>query len=112
MQKSTRDYSSEQEKYIAKRFHGKVQPNSGGTRFGGGDVHTRKMLIEAKTPMKEQSSFSIKKEWIAKVDQQAFEQRKDTWSLAFCFEPGRENYYVISEHLMKLLLEYLEGDQE
>ena len=60
---STRDYSDKQEKHIALVTGGKVQSNSGGTRFGGGDVHTEKFLIEAKTPTKQQSSFSSHKQF-------------------------------------------------
>ena len=41
---ATRDYSDKQEKHIAKVTGGKVQRNSGGTKFGGGDVHTDKFF--------------------------------------------------------------------
>ena len=34
-----RYFSDKQEKHIAKVTGGKVQSNSGGTKFGGGDVH-------------------------------------------------------------------------
>ena len=58
---TTRDYSDKQEKHIAKVTGGRIQSNSGGTKFGGGDVHTDKCFIEARTPTKNQTSFSIKK---------------------------------------------------
>ena len=45
----TRYFSDKQERHIAKVTGGKVQSNSGGTKFGGGDVHTDKFFIEAKT---------------------------------------------------------------
>ena len=48
---TTRDYSDMQENHIAKVTGGKVQSNSGGTKFGGGYVDTDKFFIEEKTPM-------------------------------------------------------------
>ena len=95
--KSTRDYSTEQEKHIAKVTGGRLTPNSGGTKFGGGDVVTDKFLIEAKTTTKERTTFGIKKEWLKKAREQAFEQGKDKYALAFQFEPNGDNFYVITE---------------
>lgn len=102
---TTRDYSDKQEKHIAKVTGGRVQSNSGGTKFGGGDVHTDKFFIEAKTPTKEQTSFTIKKEWITKMREQAYEQGKEESVLAFRFEPNTDNdLYVLSQ---RQFLEYL-----
>ena len=102
---ATRDYSDKQEKHIAKVTGGKVQSNSGGTKFGGGDVHTNKFLIEAKTPTKEQTSFTIKKEWIIKMREQAYEQGKEESVLAFRFDPNIDtDLYVLSQ---RQFLEYL-----
>ena len=102
---ATRDYSDIQEKHIAKVTGGKVQKNSGGTKFGGGDVHTNKFLIEAKTPTKEQTSFTIKKEWIIKMREQAYEQGKEESVLAFRFDPNIDtDLYVLSQ---RQFLEYL-----
>lgn len=107
---STRDYSSEQEKHIANVTGGKIVANSGGTRFGGGDVHTNKFLIEAKTPTTPKESFRIKKDWIMKSREQAFEQGKPFSALAFQFEPKGENFYVINEHNFLDLLLHLEKE--
>ena len=102
---ATRDYSNKQEKHIAKVTGGRVQSNSGGTKFGGGDVHTDKFFIEAKTPTKEQTSFTIKKDWIIKMREQAFEQGKQETALAFRFNPDIDNdLYVISQ---RQFIEYL-----
>ena len=101
----TRYFSDKQEKHIAKVSGGKVQKNSGGTKFGGGDVHTNKFLIEAKTPTKEQTSFTIKKEWIIKMREQAYEQGKEESVLAFRFDPNIDtDLYVLSQ---RQFLEYL-----
>ena len=107
---TTRDYSDIQEKHIAKVTGGKVQKNSGGTKFGGGDVHTNKFLIEAKTPTKEQTSFTIKKEWIIKMREQAYEQGKEESVLAFRFDPNIDtDLYVLSQ---RQFLEYLKFKED
>ena len=94
-----------QEKHIAKVTGGKVQINSGGTKFGGGDVHTDKFFIEAKTPMSDKKSFSIKEDWLYKMREQSYEQGKEESVLAFRFDPDIENdLYVLSQ---RQFLEYL-----
>ena len=103
-----KDYSASQENDIARLLGGRVQSNSGGTRFGGGDVQTAQFFIEAKTPTKHQTSFSVKKEWIEKMREQAFEQGKYHSALAFRFAPDGEDYFVISSKLMLELVKYLE----
>lgn len=106
---TTRYFSDKQEKHIAKVTGGKVQSNSGGTKFGGGDVHTKHFLIEAKTPTKEQTSFTIKKEWMDKMRMQAFEQGKQQSVLAFKFSSWEDkNYYVLDEAQFLEYLKYKE----
>lgn len=110
---TTRDYSDKQEKHIAKVTGGKVQSNSGGTKFGGGDVHTKHFLIEAKTPTKEQTSFTIKKDWIDKMRVQAFEQGKSESVLAFRFSPDdQQDYYVLNQGQFLLFLKYMEENYD
>ena len=107
---ATRDYSDKQEKHIAKVTGGKVQSNSGGTKFGGGDVHTDKFFIEAKTPTKNQTSFSIKKDWIEKMNEQAYEQGKEESVLAFRFDPDTDNdLYILSQRQFLEYLDFKEG---
>lgn len=107
---SGKNCSSNQEKQIAKMVGGKVQSNSGGTRFGGGDVHTTTMFIEAKTPTKNQTSFSVKKDWLDKAKEQAFEQNKQNYALAFRFGPDEPDFFVIDAKLFRELINYLEGE--
>ena len=102
--------SQKQEERIARMVNGRTQPNSGGTRFGGGDVHTKELLIEAKTSMSNKASVSIKKEWLDKAKEQAFEQAKDNYVLAFNFGPGEPNFFVIDERLFCQLVKYLEEE--
>lgn len=110
---STRDYSDKQEQEIARRMGGRVQSNSGGTKFGGGDVLTDKFLIEAKTATKETKSFVIQKEWLEKAKEQAFQQRKQYSALAIRFDPDvNEDYYIIPQSLFWELLRHLEEGGE
>lgn len=89
---------------------GRVQSNSGGTRFGGGDVHTKTVFIEAKTPTKDKSTFSVKKEWLEKAKEQAFEQNKTSYALAFRFGPKEPDFFVIDAKLFKELINHLEEE--
>lgn len=108
---SGKDYSKCQENDIARWLNGKVQSNSGGTRFGGGDVHTNSFFIEAKTPTTSKNSFSIKKEWIDKIKQQAYEQNKLYNALAFRFDPDEDDYFVIDKYAMKYLVQSIESEE-
>ena len=107
---ATRYYSDKQEKHIAKVTGGKQTANSGATPFSKGDIRLDNMLIEAKTVTKEQSSFSIKKEWLIKNEEERFAMGKDYSALAFNFGDD-ENYYVISEKLFIKLVNYLKEDK-
>jgi hypothetical protein len=109
---TTRYYSDRQEKHIAIVTRGKVQSNSGGTRFGGGDVHTKKFFIEAKTPTTENQSFSIKKGWFQKLYEQTYEQGKLEGVLAFRFSPDdRTDMYVLNERQFLEYLRYKEDNE-
>jgi len=109
MSRPTRFYSDRQEKHIAKVTKGKQTANSGATAFSKGDVRTDQFLIEAKTCMSEKQSFSIKKEWLLKNEEERFAMGKDYSALAFNFGDD-ENYYIISEKLFIRLLEFLKED--
>lgn len=106
---STRFFSSKQEKQIAKRIGGNIVPNSGATAFQKGDLKTDNFLIEAKTCIAEKSSFSIKKQWLEKLKEEAFAMNKRHYALVFNFGPDTENYYILTERDFKLFKELLEG---
>ena len=106
----TRYYSCRQEKAIAKAIGGKTVANSGATPFHLGDVRTDQFLIEAKTVTKEQKSFTIKREWLDKNEEERFAMHKDYSALAFNFGDD-ENYYVISEKLFVKLINYLKEEE-
>ena len=106
---STRYYSDQQEKRTAKNLNAKVQTSSGSSSFLKGDVVSDTCLIECKTSMSEKKSFSIKKEWLDKIEEQCFEMRKRYPILAFDFGDG-ENYYVLNEKVMKKFIEFLNNE--
>ena len=109
---STRYYSDLHETSVAKAVNGERVSNSGAGKFSAGDVVQRQasLLIECKTVMTEKQSVSVKKEWIDKNKEEAFSNRLDNNCLCINFGPGSDNYYVISEKLMKFLVEKLEEE--
>ena len=107
----TRFYSSRQEKTVAKTIGGKVVANSGAIKFGAGDVQTDNMLVECKTCTMEKQSFSIKREWLDKNEQEAFATGKMYSVLAFNYGPGTDNYYILNERTFKKFLDYLETEE-
>lgn len=108
--KPTRYYSSRQEKQVAKTLGGSVVPNSGAIKFGAGDVQTEKLLIECKTCTTEKKSFSIKQDWLSKLEEEAFSVGKQYPVLVFNFGPGMDNYYVLNERTFKKFIEFLSNE--
>lgn len=108
----TRAYSDAHEKYVCKALNATQTPNSGATLFKKGDCYNTdaSLLIECKTSMTEKSSVSIKKEWIDKNNKEAKEMRLYNSCISFNFGPETDNYYVISEKLMKFLVEKLQEE--
>lgn len=106
-----KEASHKQEKEIAKFLGGKVQSGSGGTAFGGGDVHTDTFLIEAKTTTYHRNQIQLREDWLLKMYHQAFEQRKPHAALAVRFDPNGQDFYLISADLMKRLVDMLEREE-
>ena len=109
--KSTRYYSSRQEKKIAKAVGGRTVANSGAITFGAGDITSDKWLFEAKTKMEESKSFSIKREWIDKNKEEAFSMGKDYNALVIDFGDGKQ-FYLIDEKTFLRMKTLLEEDDE
>ena len=109
---STRWYSNKQEKNVSKIINGKKQSNSGATLFNKGDIKIKEdsMLCECKTCTKEKDSFSIKKEWLEKNEQEAKITHFSNSMLAFNFGPDTKNYFIINEKLAKYLIEKIAED--
>ena len=107
--KSTRYYSSRQEKKVAKAVGGKQVANSGATAFNKGDVTTDDWLIECKTKLNVARSFTIKREWLDKNREEMFAMGKSYNALVFDFGDGN-NYYVIDEKTFLRMKEALENE--
>ena len=106
---NTRFYSDRQEKQVAKAVGGKQTANSGATAFSKGDVRTDDWLLECKTSMSVKQSFSIKKEWIEKNREEAFQMGKHHQAVVIQFEPDGENFYLIDEREFLRLKESYDG---
>jgi hypothetical protein len=109
--KSTRYYSSRQEKRIAKAVNGQRVANSGATAFNKGDVGTDTWLFEAKTKTSESQSFSIKKEWLTKNREEMFAMGKSYSALVFDFGDGN-NYYVLDEKTFLMMKDLLDNNDK
>lgn len=107
--KPTRWYSNKQEKQVAKTVGGRKVANSGATAFNKGDVITDNFLIECKTSTKEVKSFSIKKDWLLKNEEERFAMNKDYSALAFDYGDSVQ-YYVINEQLFLTLIQLLKEE--
>ena len=109
MNRPTRFYSGRQEKKVAKAVGGKQVSNSGATAFNKGDVTTEQFLIECKTATKELKSFSIKREWLEKNEEERFAMNKEYSALAFDYGDGIQ-YYIIDESLFLELVRLLKEE--
>lgn len=108
---STRYFSNKQEKSVAKAVGGRKTANSGATMFSKGDVTTEKFLIECKTCVKPQASFTLKQEWFVKNEEEAFAMGKDYNALAFDFGDG-ETRYIIDAKLFRKLVNILQEEND
>ena len=109
--KPTRYYSDKQEKSIAKAVGGKQTANSGATAYSKGDVtegDRTGWLLEAKTCMKDQKSFTMQEEWFIKNRAESIFMKKDYSAVVFNFGPDKPNYYCIDENTFLEMKEALE----
>lgn len=79
----------------------RMTPNSGAGRIKGDQEISGLITVmeELKTRTKRQAgkqSFTIKKDWLTKLEQEAREENKEFWYLKFSFlDTGSEDVYVI-----------------
>lgn len=109
---STRYFSDAQEKSVCRLLEATQTLNSGAGKFKKGDCIQKdaSLLIECKSVMTPKASVSIKKDWILKNKEEAFENRLDNHCIAFNFEPSGDNYFVINGRLMQFLVEKLKEE--
>ena len=73
-----------------------------------GDIENERWLFEAKTCMKEQQQFTIKKEWLDKLKNESFAMRKEYFALVFNFGiKNGENFYILHERTFTQILDLL-----
>lgn len=106
----TRFASNQQEAKIAKLLGGIQTANSGAAKFNAGDVKTKTFLIEAKTTMSPKQSFSIRKAWLDKLEQERMDLQMPYSALAFQFEPNGTNYFIVKDTLFKQMMEVFTDD--
>lgn len=95
-----RKTSQKQEKRITKSLNeikeeAKQTINSGALWFNKSDVVSKNFRVEAKTKTKPSKSMTIKKEWLEKIELEAFLTDKIP-VLAFSFGDGKD-YFILSD---------------
>ena len=108
---STIKKSSEQEVYVAKVLGAKKTPRSGATLRAKGDILDELSLIECKTYMEPRSSITIKKEWLTKMEDERFQERKQFSLLVQNFggKADKDNYVIMKlEDFEKIYSHYKE----
>ncbi len=104
--------SNNQEKRITRSLNeikeaSRQQISSGSLWFAKGDVITSSFLIEAKTKEKASSSITVKKEWLDKIETEAFDVRKIP-ALAFSFGTQTDYFVLKDKHFIALVEELKE----
>lgn len=114
MARSTIDKSSEQEEFVASYLGGKRTPRSGAGIRSKGDVMTPNALIECKTSMVEKDSFTVKREWLTKMQRERFEDRKEFAFLVQNFggKGNQDNYVVMRIEDFKKLMDMYAKEEE
>lgn len=112
--KPTRYFSKKQETAVASAIGGKTVANSGATAYAKGDVTDSDWLIECKTCVKDQESFSVKKGWFTKNLEESIYMKKNHTAVVFSFGPNSKNYYIVDEPTFLRMKELLDryGDED
>lgn len=104
-----RFFSRRQEVKTAAIIGGKPQPNSGATALKKGDVKGQGILIDSKTLIRPQKSHTIKREWLDKIEEEAFEMGCELSALNFDFGDNGRQYFILDErHFRALYHSWLE----
>jgi hypothetical protein len=84
--------------------------NSGAIWFDKSDVVSKNFRVEAKTKVKPSESITIKKEWLNKIEKEAFLTGK-TPALAFSFGDGKD-YFILTDKDFYMIAEKLNEMRE
>ena len=107
--------SQKQEQRITKSLQeikeeAKQTMNSGAIWFDKSDVVSKNFRVEAKTKIKPSKSITIKKEWLDKIEKEAFLTGK-TPALAFSFGDGKD-YFILTDEDFYMIVEKLNEMRE
>jgi Holliday junction resolvase len=110
-----RKKSQKQERRITKSLQeikeeARQTMSSGAIWFNKSDVVSKNFRIEAKTRTKPSKSITIKKEWLEKIEKEAFLTGK-TPALAFSFGDGKD-YFILTDKDFYEIVERLGTDYE
>lgn len=86
-----------QTSFVAKFLGMFETPRSGATNFRKGDIFDEYSLAECKTSMTEKDSFTVKREWLTKMQRERFEDRKQFAFLVQNFggSASKDNYVIM-----------------
>lgn len=100
----SRDFKTIQED--AKRVKG-----SGRMWNAKGDVSTKQFLIEAKTKAKPSKTITVKREWLDKIDREAFVDGK-TPVLAISFGDSEDFFVLKGQHFLEICAKLAEYEAQ
>ncbi|GHB52660.1 hypothetical protein GCM10010331_45370 [Streptomyces xanthochromogenes] len=98
--KSPLKRSQDQEKKLADRYDGTVNPGSGNGWIHKNDVRSDRFSFEAKTT--EKRSYSLKLDDLLKAEKNALISGRE---MVFAVELGGRNWMVVSQELFDTLLD-------
>lgn len=113
MEMNVKKQSQKQEKRITRSLKeikedARTTINSGAVWFDKSDIASKHFRIEAKTKIKPSKSIVVKKEWMEKIENEAFETGKLA-ALAISFGDGKD-YFMIDEKTFYKLVEGFKGE--
>lgn len=108
-ERSTRYFSSKQEKQVAKSLGGTNDLQSGGGKWNKYDVVVDEWAIECKTKVTPHESITFQKDWFAQAESARANALKSYSAVCFSFGDG-VNYYAVDEKTFKFLLSLSRGE--
>ena len=110
--KPTRYFSKKQENKVAKDLDMKCTSNSGATPWDKGDVKDDYLLLECKTCTKQQTSMTVKKEWLTGIKKEQYQMNKSMSGVVIDFGNNKQQYVIITMEDFKHLYDLYKKDME